>query len=89
MPQTSWLCEGDAKQRGRSWYRASAGHQKLSVSVSMGNNRLLEQGLIDGTHASWPGLRGGEISSAHGLVPLRFPRVQAGCWSSNGVGSLG
>lgn len=57
MPQTSWLCKGDAKQRERNSSRPSAGHQELSVSVSTGNNKLLEQDIITGTHASWSSLR--------------------------------
>lgn len=46
MPQTSWLCESDAKQRGRSWYRLTAGHQELSVSISVENNNVLEEGIL-------------------------------------------
>lgn len=47
------------------------------VSVAMGNNKLLEQGIITGTCASWSGFREGETSSVHGPVPQRFPRLSA------------
>lgn len=50
------------------------------MSVSSGNNKLLEQGIIIGAHASWPGPREGGTSCVS-EVPMYLSGLLELQWS--------